>query len=141
MLTTTTLLKNRPLFRLLLRFQHKLNKPIAEKSASVIAQDVKNYLESMSDYRDIIDQIPKHLLKKYKAPETMYLINKKTATEIVNILNNNIEKKSPIVEVNPGFGYLTNELLKTCKNNLYLFESSNQFSKFLEVSYLMKVIK
>ncbi|XP_041969892.1 dimethyladenosine transferase 2, mitochondrial [Aricia agestis] len=133
MLVTPTIFKtNRRLLRLLLRYQHKLKKPIDEKPSSPISQEVKNYLESSEDYKEILDKIPKHLLKKYKAPETMYLINKKTAAQIVSNINNKIEKNSPIVEVNPGFGYLTKELLSAHNNNLFLYEVSNHFTKGLE---------
>lgn len=99
-----------------------------------VAQDVINYLESSSEYKDIITEIPKHLLKKYKTPESMYLINKKTAKNIANTLVNYINKEAPLVEVNPGFGYLTQELIRCQDNSIYLYEVSHNFTKFLSVS-------
>lgn len=99
-----------------------------------VATDVVNYLESTTEYKEIVDKIPKSLLRKYKAPETMYLINKNTAKCITETLESNIGKESPIVEINPGFGFLTRELLERRKNPIYLYEISNHFSQYLTVS-------
>ncbi|CAH2258298.1 jg10524 [Pararge aegeria aegeria] len=86
---------------------------------------------SAQKYRDIVDKVPKSLLKKYKTPESMYLINKNTAKCITETFINYISKNSPIVEINPGFGFLTQELLECQKDPIYLYEISNHFSQFL----------
>lgn len=117
------------------RFRHsKAIKQHEIKPEPKVATDVVNYLESTTDYKDIVDKIPKSLLRKYKAPETMYLINKNTAKCITETLETYIGKKSPIVEINPGFGYLTRELLVRRNNPIYLYEISNHFSQHLTVS-------
>ncbi|CAH0728458.1 unnamed protein product, partial [Brenthis ino] len=112
------------------RFCHKINKQNDLKQPKV-AQDVMNYLESSIEYKDIIDVMPKTLLKKYKTPETMYLINKKTAKDITSTILNYLNKEAPIVEVNPGFGFLTQELLQCQKKPIFLYETSNHFTQFL----------
>lgn len=120
------------------RLCHKVNKQNDLKQPKV-AQDVMNYLESSIEYKDIIDVMPKTLLKKYKTPETMYLINKKTAKDITSTILNYLNKEAPIVEVNPGFGFLTQELLRCQKNPIFLYETSNHFIQFLNVSLIMYI--
>ncbi|XP_075982659.1 mitochondrial transcription factor B2 [Anticarsia gemmatalis] len=116
--------------KLSLRLCHKTSK-LKEKTPPKVAADVVNYLENTPDYHDIKDKVPRGLLRKYKAPESMYLINKKTAKEIVHTIKDSINGSSPIIEVNPGFGFLTEELLQCQNNPIFLYESSNQFSSYL----------
>lgn len=102
-------------FRNSIRLRHKLNKAKDEKPPPKVAQDVMNYIENTPEYAGIKNQIPKFLLRKYKAPESMYLINEGTAKEIVQAVEKNLIIHSPIVEVNPGLGILTKELLQCQK--------------------------
>ncbi|XP_045776377.1 dimethyladenosine transferase 2, mitochondrial [Maniola jurtina] len=113
------------------RFRHKVNKQLEDKPEPKVAADVMNYLKNSTDYKEIVDKVPKTLLKKYKAPETMYLINKNTAKNITETLVNYISNDAPIVEINPGFGFLTRELLQCQKKSIYLYEISNHFSQFI----------
>ncbi|XP_047536831.1 dimethyladenosine transferase 2, mitochondrial [Vanessa atalanta] len=120
-------------FRLLktpIRLCHKTNKNV-EKLGPKLSQDVVKYLETSPEYKNIINVVPKNLLRKYKSPETMYLINHKTAKEITETLVKYLRKDAPVVEVNPGFGFLTRELLRCQPNRIYLYESSNHFVQFL----------
>ncbi|CAH2094591.1 unnamed protein product [Euphydryas editha] len=112
------------------RLCHKINTNYA-KQGTKVSQDVISYLESSPEYKNVIDIVPKSLLRKYKAPETMYLINRNTAKDITDILKKYINKDAPVVEVNPGLGYLTQELLQCQKNRIYLYETSNHFVQFL----------
>lgn len=116
------------------RLCHKMNK-IHEKQETKVSQEVINYLESSPEYKNIINIVPKSLLRKYKAPETMYLINENTARNITETLKKYIEKDAPVVEVNPGPGLLTQELLQCQKKKLYLYETSNHFAQLLKVRY------
>ncbi|XP_053613603.1 dimethyladenosine transferase 2, mitochondrial [Plodia interpunctella] len=112
------------------RLRHKLNTE-NEKKAPQSAPDVLKYLDSFPEYCTLKDQLPKSLLRKYKTPENMYLINKSTAEEIVTVMKKYIEKDCPIVEVNPGLGFMTRELLKQLPNHIYLYEMLNHFSPHL----------
>ncbi|XP_026760681.2 dimethyladenosine transferase 2, mitochondrial [Galleria mellonella] len=112
------------------RFKHKLDN-LNKKSEPAAANDVINYLDNFPEYKDLKEQLPKGLLKKYKTPESMYLINKKTAKIIAATLNKHIDESSPVVEVNPGLGYLTKELLNSQINHIYMFESLNHFSSHI----------
>ncbi|XP_063367717.1 dimethyladenosine transferase 2, mitochondrial [Cydia amplana] len=119
-------------FRNSVRLRHKLNKAKEEKPPPKVAQDVMNYIENTPEYAGIRNQIPKFLLRKYKAPESMYLINEGTAKEIVQAVKKNLIIHSPIVEVNPGLGILSKELLQCQKTHLYMYESSSHFSQYLK---------
>lgn len=116
------------------RLRHKTNKQTAEKPAPKVASDVVNYLESSPEYHGLIDKLPKTLLRKYKAPESMYLINKNTASNIAKAVKSKLVGDAPVVEVNPGLGFLTQELLKSDIKHIYLYESSNHFDAVLKVS-------
>lgn len=133
----TTILKIRPTQNINSRLCHVANKENEIKQSPKVAQDVINYLESSPEYKNIITEIPKNLLKKYKTPESMYLINKNTAKNITNTLLGYINKGAPLVEVNPGFGFLTQELLQCQDNPIYLYEVSHNFTQFLSVSFVV----
>ncbi|KAM3956546.1 mitochondrial transcription factor B2 [Aphomia sociella] len=109
------------------RFRHKLNNE-NDKPNPVAVTDVITYLNSFAEYEHLKDQLPKGLLKKYKTPESMYLINKQTAKDIAKTLKKHIDKDSPLIEVNPGLGFLSQELLKLQINHIYMYESLNHFS-------------
>ncbi|KAG7297932.1 hypothetical protein JYU34_018687 [Plutella xylostella] len=111
------------------RLRHKLKK--TEKVDLKLAPDVMKYLETLPYYDNIKESIPKTLLRKYKTPESMYLIHKQTATVIAETLKEHLNTGSPVVEVNPGFGFLTEELLKHRIEPLHLYEVSNNFSPFI----------
>ncbi|KAJ2953334.1 hypothetical protein O0L34_g924 [Tuta absoluta] len=78
-----------------------------------------------------MDKLPKALLRKYKTPESMYLINRKTAKGIAKVIQSHLDG-SPVVEVNPGLGFLSEELLRVHKNHHYLYETSSHFMPCLE---------
>lgn len=119
-----------------LRLSQKTSRQPKEKPPPKLATDVVNYINSTPEYSDIANKIPNSLLRKYKTPESMYLINKKTAKEIVKTIKDSINNDSPLIEVNPGFGYLSEELLRCQKNPIYMYEMSNQFSSHLCVSII-----
>lgn len=119
-----------------MRLRHKLNKK-NEKEAPSSASDVVKFLDSTPENQILKEKLPKFLLRKYKAPESMYLINSKTAKVITNVVKNHLNKESPIIEVNPGLGCLSEEILKCQDNPMYMFEISNHFLQHLNVSLCM----
>ncbi|XP_032521507.2 dimethyladenosine transferase 2, mitochondrial [Danaus plexippus] len=124
----TLLFANRP-FGISLRWRQKLNKQQKEEKPSKVAADVMKYLESHEEYKNIINVLPKTLLKKYKTPETMYLINRKTAVDMSQTIFKYLDKDAPVIEVNPGFGYITEEFLKHRKTPIYLYENFHYFKE------------
>lgn len=130
--TATVYATNNPIV-LSLRLRHKLNKQNDAKESPKLAADVVNYLKSFPEYEGLIKQLPKSLLKKYKNPESMYLINKKTAKEIAKTIKSSLDK-SPVVEVNPGLGILSEELLQVHRGPHFMYECSTHFIPHLSVS-------
>lgn len=130
--TATVFSKSNPI-ALSLRLRHKLNKQNDEKDSPKLAADVINYLKNCQEYEGIIKELPKSLLKKYKTPESMYLINKKTAKDIAKTIKKLLDN-SPVVEVNPGLGVLSEELLQVHKGPHYFYENSTHFEPHLIVS-------
>lgn len=124
-------------FKIIVRLPHVLNNEINETEQKKISPDILNHLENNPEYSELKNRIPKQLLKKYKSPENMYLINKGAAKHIVNTIQKYLKRNGPLVEVNPGFCFLTEELLKTLKRKVYLYESSHNFNEFLSVSIII----
>ncbi|XP_013184211.2 dimethyladenosine transferase 2, mitochondrial [Amyelois transitella] len=114
------------------RLQHKRHIE-NEKIVPALAQDVLKYLDSFPEYMLLKDQLPKSLLRKYKSPENMYLINKDTAGEIVTVMKEYIDKDCPVVEVNPGFCFMSQELLNQVPNHIYMYEMSHHFAPHLNL--------
>lgn len=117
------------------RLRHKL-KENAEKKDLKLATDVLNYVENTPEICEMKDKLPKSLFRKYKTPESMYLINQNTAKIIAKSVTKHISTTSPIVEVNPGLGILSKELLHHLSNHIYMFELSNHFSQHIGVSMI-----
>ena len=134
------LMTDRSSLQLCLRLTHKTSRQPKEKPPPKLSADVVNYVNSTPEYMDIKDKVPNALLKKYKTPESMYLINKKTAKAIVNTIKDRINNNSPLIEVNPGFGFLSAELLQCQKCPIYMYEMSSQFSTHLSVSWIFKFL-
>lgn len=118
--------------QLLLRLEYKTKSQLKNEElfTNKGASDVIKYLENTVVYKDIKDMLPKSLLRKYKTPESMYLINRDTAKVIANTVKNDINN-SPVIEVNPGLGLLTEQLLNCQKNHIYLYEASMHFTQQL----------
>lgn len=135
------LITDRSSLKLCLRLTHKTKRQPKEKPPPKVSADVVNYINSTPEYNDIRDKVPNALLKKYKTPESMYLINKKTAKAIVNTIRDRINNNSPLIEVNPGFGFLSEELLQSQKCPIYMYEMASQFSTHLSVSRMNSNIR
>lgn len=116
------------------RLRTKVSPRNNEKEPPKAVSDVEKFIDSSPEYFQIKDKLPKSLLKKFKSPESMYLINKQTAKHITKALESHLDKDCSIIEVNPGLGILTNELLQCQKNRIYIYESLNHFTPYLQVS-------
>ncbi|XP_068619021.1 dimethyladenosine transferase 2, mitochondrial [Battus philenor] len=114
-----------------LRLWFSTNKHNVDKKGKV-ATDVMNYLENDAESKKLVKKLPTFLLRKYKTPESMYLINSKTAKEIAKAIKSSLGEDCPIIEVNPGIGFLSKELLQCKNNHIYLYESSNHFSPHIK---------
>lgn len=83
----------------------------------------------------LLDLFPEKLKrKKQKGPEHLYLADEATASTIAKHLLHYYNGSVPIVEVNPGPGLLSKELLKRkFVTDLRLFEVHREFLPALEV--------
>ena len=61
-----------------------------------------------------------------------FLIDKNIAKKILNLTN---LKSKNIIEIGPGKGALTDEILKKNPKSLYLLEKDNELSSFLKTKY------
>ncbi|CAH0400513.1 unnamed protein product [Chilo suppressalis] len=125
------ILYKKNLVKRFLKLQRRHSSLNSQKKEPKLATDVINYLENTPEYNGIKGILPKTLLRKYKSPENMYLINRKTAEKISNNVKNYIMPEDPVIEVNPGMGFLSEMLLKSINNKLYIYETSNHFSTHL----------
>lgn len=116
-----------------LRIRHKASPQNSEKESQSLS-DVEKFMDSLPEYQQIKNKLPKSLLKKYKTPESMYLINNKTAKIIAKAIEGYINTDLPLIEVNPGLGILTEELLQCQKNHIFIYEALNHFAPNLQVS-------
>lgn len=100
--------------------------------AQKVPKDIQKYFDA-ENKSEMLDLIPlKYLKKKQKPSEHLYLTDKTVAGTIASHVRKRCTT-SIVVEVNPGMGMLTEELLKF--NNLqklYLCESNECFIKNLE---------
>lgn len=91
---------------------------------------------------EILDTFPgKVLKKKRKTVETFYNTERKNAEIIAEHLIKDFPEHKPILEINPGPGYLTEELLARCKNKLLVFEDSPEFSQVFQVRFHSSVFR
>lgn len=104
------------------------------KTVYKLHDELKNHFVS-PEQRALLDLFPEKLKrKKQKGPEHMYLADPETASTIAHHLLLDYIGNVPIVEVNPGPGLLTKELLqRDIVTDLRLFESHRDFLPALEV--------
>jgi len=94
--------------------------------------DIINYVQKVNP--DIIDiiQSMKWTLKRGNT-NILHLIDKDTAAKYVSLIKNDLSKNMCYVaELNPGFGILTRELLKTGVPLIHLYEGNSKLHEILE---------
>lgn len=97
-----------------------------------MSEDLRQHFHT-HEQREMLATYPKKILrKKQKSPEHLYLADALATQSIVPHLLHCYSSKMPIVEVNPGTGILTQELLKhETITDLRLFESHREFLPLL----------
>ncbi|KAH0568524.1 dimethyladenosine transferase 2, mitochondrial [Cotesia glomerata] len=91
-------------------------------------------IKALKDMGDVdVNRIPQICLSKVQSPKLLYLLNKNTAKDLASIIANDIIKSNvPVVEVNSGPGFLTEELLKAGVPRIYMNEKYEEFHWYLE---------
>lgn len=81
---------------------------------------------------------PPNLLRRKVSSDDLYVTNPKWAEVIINHLNA-AETKAPIVELNPGIGILTRELLDKTKTTIHCLESQKVFKQHMEDTFMENI--
>lgn len=96
-----------------------------------VLEELKKHFDSTAEpeLKAMIATYPETLLrKKHKSPEHMYIANPEGAKAILPHILNGYKSNVPFVEVNPGIGLLTKQLLQQkVITDLRLFESHREF--------------
>ncbi|XP_043480369.1 dimethyladenosine transferase 2, mitochondrial [Leptopilina heterotoma] len=101
----------------------KQKKMIPEEKKGGIFLEISNYLKSIkSEY--LIEHLPKSFCRSVKNSQKIYLVNRKVAEKCAMLLKDELTKDSDmfIAEAGPGFGFLTENLLKMSIEKIYLYE-------------------
>lgn len=118
--------------------KRKLSEDESTKQRNVsarMAREMQDYFGS--DHIDmVINKFPASLLRRTQVSEHFYLAAPKLAKNIAKWVTDGMGPDQLLVEVNPGVGLLTQELLKKT-NNLLLYENDESFASELEM--LLKV--
>lgn len=107
----------------------------SDKSYEIkISKDLNKYYTD-NGKANILPLFPEKLLKKkIKTPDTFYIADPTAAKTIAKFVTKNHKSDVPLIEVNPGPGFLTKELLKSDVQNIKLYEHTEHFFADLLVS-------
>ncbi|GAB0092805.1 rRNA adenine N(6)-methyltransferase [Sergentomyia squamirostris] len=112
----------------------KTRKKRKVKSAEndAIPENIIEYFKSKHQSAQLEGFPSDYLIKKQQTPDHLYIVDESVAKTVAGIVCKNSQDDSPIVEINPGLGILTQELLKVSKQKIHLYEVDNEFNGFLE---------
>lgn len=96
-----------------------------------------NFFNENPEYQQIKPLIPSKLLRRnLTTPVEMYLIDKSIAKTIAYQIKENFKLKSlVIIEINPGLGLLTEELLSLGVKQIEMMESKPKFYEYLSEKF------
>ncbi|XP_050091458.1 dimethyladenosine transferase 2, mitochondrial, partial [Anopheles aquasalis] len=96
-----------------------------------VPKDVQDYFQSRD--ASVLSLFPPNLLRKCSQnTERFYVADRSTALQVADILTRDLPTDRLLVEVNPGPGLLTTELLKQHKQNLRVYETEASFEDRLK---------
>uniref|UniRef100_A0A1B0DNZ7 rRNA adenine N(6)-methyltransferase n=1 Tax=Phlebotomus papatasi TaxID=29031 RepID=A0A1B0DNZ7_PHLPP len=95
-------------------------------------EDLLTYFTSEKQ-RNTLGSFPRNYFnKKLNTPNHLYIADETVARNIADCVAASSSKDTPILEINPGCGILTQQLLRVTNQKIHLFESVEEFSKNLE---------
>ncbi|KAL7297279.1 hypothetical protein TKK_0009679 [Trichogramma kaykai] len=117
--------------------QKPVKKQEPKKYKLSINPEVRNYLVEKNFGKDILNLLPKKLIKKgFTQHSSLCLVDENAAERIVSLIYDDLrENTSFVVECSPGLGILTNKLLQYGIPKIHLFEKNENF--YLSESPLM----
>lgn len=93
----------------------------------------KKVIQVLSDTGDVdLNHIPRECLRRLRVPQSLHLLNKNTAKEFSSMIVNDVKSNIPVLEINPGPGFLTEELLRNDVSRVYLYERLRKFDWYLD---------
>ncbi|XP_065085948.1 dimethyladenosine transferase 2, mitochondrial [Ochlerotatus camptorhynchus] len=101
------------------------DEPTKNVASARLARDLEEYFEPRQ-YRKIVDLFPPVLFKRSQTTERFYLASPERAKTISQYVTEGLSPETRLVEINPGPGLLTKELLRKT-DNLLLYESDERF--------------
>uniref|UniRef100_A0A182JU81 rRNA adenine N(6)-methyltransferase n=1 Tax=Anopheles christyi TaxID=43041 RepID=A0A182JU81_9DIPT len=107
------------------------------KTETAIPKDVLEYFQTTSGMgASVLKQFPPAFLRKSSLnTERFYVANLVTAERIAEVLTKDLPPDRLLVEVNPGPGLLTKQLMKRNVQNLRLYETDPSFEARLKSSF------
>ncbi|XP_049287852.1 dimethyladenosine transferase 2, mitochondrial [Anopheles funestus] len=112
-------------------------------STSTTSADIavpKDLLEHFqtAEGMDVMKRFPPSILRKSSInTERFYVANRATAEQIANVVTNDLPPDRLLVEVNPGPGLLTEQIMKHNVTNMRLYETETAFEIKLRASFNM----
>lgn len=100
------------------------------RAFSSTAKAVKNKLNGNPELETTITSL---LRVRRCAPDSIYVGSKAAARRLISELRPHLTNNRPLLEINPGFGFLTRELVNLDIPKIKLFESSSEYEQYLKV--------
>lgn len=85
---------------------------------------------------DLVKSFPANLLRRKSSSDDLYVTNSHWAEVITNHLTATPDNKSPIVELNPGIGILTKQLLERTQATVHCLETQKIFKTHMETLFM-----
>lgn len=93
--------------------------------------DIVSHVQSIDP--NLIDTCPNSFINIRRDTNVLYLIDRDAAAKFVSIIIDDLSKNTCfIAELNPGFGFLTTELLKAGIPHIHLYEAKNELHPILD---------
>ncbi|XP_051166497.1 dimethyladenosine transferase 2, mitochondrial [Leptopilina boulardi] len=118
----------------------KPKKTTYKKKEGITKTEIKKYLKSVNS-EELINNMPNPMNRRSRNPAALFLIDSNLAEKIANKLEDALTSDPDmfIAEVNPGWGLLTENLLKKSISKIHLYET---FEFFLNPnSRLQNIVK
>ncbi|ETN67550.1 RrnaAD, ribosomal rRNA adenine dimethylase [Anopheles darlingi] len=96
-----------------------------------VPKDVQDYFQARD--ASVLSLFPPNLLRKCSQnTERFYIADRSASQQVADVLTRDLPADRLLVEVNPGPGLLTSELLKKHKQNLRVYETESCFESRLK---------
>lgn len=102
------------------------------RDSESLEEDLLAYFTSEKQRNTLGSFPPNYFNKKMNTPNHLYLADEAVARNIADCVAGSSSRDTSILEINPGCGVLTQQLLSATSQKIHLFESDEEFTKDLE---------